>query len=389
MIVRAIVALLVAALVATLAVRNAAVQAWSETEPRRAVQVWDHHPEARLSLGIIRIAEAMRDRKTVPADAFADIDDGALRSPLSPEPFLVHGVQASMSGKGVAAEQDFEAAQRRDPRSLSAAYFLADRYFRTGDAAHGLNQIALLSRLAPGGTTSMAPYLAAFAKNPANWPQMKTLFHSEPRLGQAALEVMARDPSNASAILALADAGQRQAKATWVPLLMASLNGQGQYVAARRIWASVSGVTLNPGDLIFDAGFTQSAPTPPFNWDLASSTVGLSERRGGALHVMFYGQDDGMLARQLLLLPPGQYRLTMRVQAGSTHPEALVWTMTCDKGAELSRITLDQAAKGWQFQVPANCPAQWIELDGKSADLPQQSDVNISNLILSRGGSGA
>jgi len=53
-------------------------------------------------------------------------------------------------------------------------------------------------------------------------------------------------------------------------------------------------------------------------------------------------------------------------------------------------ITVDAAAsRGLEFQVPAGCQAQWLELSGRSGDIAQQSDVTITDLKLSRTGGGA
>src|SRR4029078_4582807 len=97
-------------------------------------------------------------------------------------------------------------------------------------------------------------------------------------------------------------------------------------------WAEVGGVAQKRRDLIFDAGFSNPAPPPPFNWTLTSSTVGLAERQsGGKLHVIFYGQEDGVLASQLLVLAPGTYRLAMRVTGGGAQLRSLRWSLTCAK----------------------------------------------------------
>jgi hypothetical protein len=389
---RGIAALVAALLVASLAVRNAAVQAWSADQPRRAVAVWADHPDAQLSLAMIEIAEAMRDRKSVPEKVFGQVDGAARRAPLAPEPFLVHGVRASMSGDQAGAGRDYLAAQHRDPRSLPAAYFLADQYFRTGDARHGLEEIALLARLAPQGGPAVAPYLALYAKDRRNWPELRSLFNANPYLGDVALLALAKDAANAPIILGLASSRQRSPGAPWVGVLLERTVAAGDYAGARRIWAAVSGVRVEPDTLLFDPGFSESHAPPPFNWDLTSSTVGLAERRpGGVLHLMFYGQDDGPLARQLLVLAPGSYRLSTRLQVGASHPEALNWTVRCVRGTnELARVNLDQAAAhGVPFQVPAGCGAQWLELNGSAAELPQQSDVSISGLSLTRGDAGA
>ena len=131
---------------------------------------------------------------------------------------------------------------------------------------------------------------------------------------------------------------------------------------------------------------TKSSP-PPFNWALTSSTIGVAERaRGGGLHVVFYGQEDGFLANQLMLLPPGAYRLSMQLLGDSSRAHVLTWSIWCDKGAApLASATLDAAAaRGLRFAVPSDCPAQWLKLAGVSADMPQQSDVTIRSLQLEK-----
>jgi len=144
-------------------------------------------------------------------------------------------------------------------------------------------------------------------------------------------------------------------------------------------------------ELLHDANFRDNRSPPPFNWQLTSSTVGLAERQGGRLHVLFYGGEDGTLASQLLLLPPGNYRLSMRLAGDPARAHALTWALWCDKAAQpLASVTLDvAAARGWSFQVPAGCPAQWLKLSGVSADVPQQIDVSIDGLTLRKGLSGA
>jgi hypothetical protein len=388
---KAVLVALAAILLAVTAVRNAAVDAWSPLRPELAASVWNGHPQAELSLGMLEIAEAMRERRAVDDSVFKTIDDAATKAPLKAEPFLVRGVHAQILGKQQLALQSFLAAQYRDPRSLPAAYFLADHYFRSGDAAHGMKQVGALARLSPGGAQLVAPYLAAYARDRSNWPLLKQLFQSEPKLEDAALQSMANDPGNAEAVLALAGANRRGPAASWLNTLVARLVQTGQYGKAHAIWASVSHVRPGANEWLFDSGFAQSAPPPPFNWQLVSSAVGLAERRpGGRLHVIYYGQEEGPLASQLVLLPAGSYRLSLRLLPGSIRPEALVWSIKCDKAEqELSRIGLDAAAKaGWTFTVPPGCPAQHLELWGTSSDMPQQSDVAIAALRLIRGGGG-
>lgn len=383
---RAVIAVLAALLVAVQVVRNAAVMALAETRPADAARLWSGHPASEISGAMTDIARASRARQPVPSSAFARMADAAAKDPLAPEPFLVRGVQAGLTGDAATAQRAFEAAQWRDPRSLPAAYFLADRYFRSGDVRRGLREIAALSRLAPDGGAAAVPYLTQYAANPANWPALREVFVGNPHLEHPVLAALASNIQTVPAALALSNP-REAGKPQWLAVMVETLVNAGDYSRARATWARLAGGGAGSGELLHDSDFRDAISPPPFNWQLTSSTVGLAERqRGGRLHILFYGDEDGTLASQLLLLSPGAYRLSMRLAGDPARVRALTWSTWCDKsGQPLSSVTLDvAAARGWQFEVPAGCAAQWMKLSGVSADMPQQVDATISSLSLTK-----
>lgn len=389
MIARTVVAAIAALLVATQVVRNAAVASLADRRPVLAASFWSAHPAVEISSAMTGIAESARDRKTVPESTFPIMARAAAKDPLAAEPYLVRGVQAEVAGDGVTAQAAFEAAQWRDPRSLPAAYFLADRYFRTGDVRRGLSEVAALSRLAPNGPATIGPYLAAYARNPVAWTALRSMFRANPELANPTLAALAGDIATVPAVLALADWREKPVGAPWLPRLLETLTEAGQYARARAIWARASGVSAD--ELIHDASFSDKVAPPPFNWALTSSGVGLAERQaGGRLHVIFYGQQDGILASQLLLLQPGPYRLSMQLAGDPARAKMLNWSVWCDKApAPVASATLDAAARGMRFDVPAGCAAQWLKLTGSSADISQQVDVTIAGVRLERINRGA
>jgi hypothetical protein len=389
---RRIIAVVIALLMAVQIVRNAAVTQFAGAKPSLAARFWPGHPAVEISGAMTDIALAARTRRPVPASAFSTMSDAARKEPLAPEPYLVRGVQSELAGQGGIAQEAFEAAQLRDPRSLAAAYLLADRYFRAGDAERGLREVAALARLAPNGQAVVGPYLAAYATSPANWPALRRLFRANPMLADRSLVTLASNISTVPAVLALADPHEKAADALWLTPLLTTLTGAGKYSEARAIWARMTGAKLGPDQLIYDASFRDRSSPPPFNWTLNSSTVGLAERQpGGRLHVVFYGQEDGFLASEMLLLPPGTYRMSMQLLGDPARAHSLNWSIWCDKAAEaISSVTLDSvAARGWTFQVPAGCAAQLLKLSGVSSDVPQQTDLTIGALKLERAGAGA
>jgi hypothetical protein len=372
-------------LVAAQVVRNAAVDALATASPVSAARIWPGHPEVEISLGLSDIGRAARNRSVVDAATFSMMNDAAVKAPLAPEPFLVRGVRAQMSGDDEAAKRAFVAAQRRDPRSLPAAYFLATYYLRHGQPSQGLLQTAVLGKLSPGGTGIIAPFVADYAQNPSNWPEIRSLFRSQPDLEAGVLGALAADGRNSAAILAVADAAHRKTESAWLPVLLTSLVASGDYMRAKEVWTAIVGA--GESFLVFDPQFSIPGPPPPFNWTLASSTTGLAERQAGQrLHVLFYGNEDGILASQLLLLPAGQYSLHMQLAGESSHPDSLRWSIRCDKvSASIADIRVDVAAtSGWIFQIPADCPAQWLELTGRAGDFTQQAEATIAQFSLRR-----
>ena len=384
---RAILVSSAALLAGFVVVRNAGVAQYAETRPELAARIWPSHPASKLWSGLTEIGLSARVRKPVSPGTLAKIRDAAAKSPLAPEPFLVRGVEAQLAGDRRLAGQAFLAAKLRDGRSIPARYFLAEQYFRSGDAAHGLREIALLARMVPNGVAGLAPFIATYAKDERNRPQLLSLFRSDPQLEGAALTTLASDAANADLVLELANSSNRQP--LWAERLLQTLVAAGQYEKAHGIWARLAHIAPSSSQLVFDPGFRGSDAPPPFNWALTSSTVGLAERQpGGRLHVVFYGQEDGVLASQLLVLAPGHYRLAMSVAGDLSHAGSLSWTVTCAaSNTELVSLRLSDsklASQGVTFDVPVDCSAQHLQLVANAPELPQQADITVSGLNLSR-----
>ncbi|MGH6783819.1 MAG: hypothetical protein ACREBP_04255 [Sphingomicrobium sp.] len=286
---------------AILVVRNGAVRAFAPTDPGAAAWWWPGHPLAETSLAMAAVGEAARSGRPAGPATMRALADVAVRDPLAIEPLLVRAVDAQTAGDLGLAERLYRLAEARQGRSLPPHFFLADLYLRSGRAADGLREVANLARLSPGGLGNGAPYIAQYAQDPANWPGMRAIFRDQPGLAVPVLTALAQDPANAKAILALASAEQRGPEAAWLRPLLDAMIAAGQYRRVRALWAGLANVAATPATLIHDSEFTDSRSPPPFNWDLAQSSVGLAERRrGSGLRVFFYGSQGGSLVRQML-----------------------------------------------------------------------------------------
>ena len=383
---RAIAAAAIGLLIGLQVIREAVVRTSAETDPASAARYWSGHPAVRLSASMVDIANATREGGPVPNSTFAQINAAAIGAPLAPEPFLVRGVQAQLSGDTALAKQAFLQARWRDGRSLPARYFLAEQYLRDRDASAGLREAVALSRLVPDGVSKLAPFVARYASNPGNQDQIKQAFRLEPDLETGALAILANDPGNANLVLGLASPDRVNGNSGWLPLLLEALIRDGQYARARSIWSKASGASLRPGELIYDPRFNLDQAPPPFNWSLNSSAVGLAERQpGGGLHIIYYGSEDGTLATQLLLLPPGRYEKTTRGN-GAARAGSVSWALVCRlTNGPIASVPLDRATSGtWSFAVPQNCPAQRLDLAAHSSDSPEQVDFVVQSVELRR-----
>lgn len=384
---RAFLIVVAGGLVAVQVVRTAAV-ANDASRATLALQLWPSHPAVLIDRTMGEIGtRAARGQALTPA-ILGQVDQIANQAPLAPEPFLIKGALAQVEQQQEAAEQLFTAARARDPRSVAARYFLADRYLRSDRTGEALAEIAALSRLFPQGMAGFGPALAKFAQTAGAVPQLRRLFQSSPQLEPVVLGALADEANNARLILALW--GRRQAPADpataeWQAKLVNKLVEQGQFGSAYAIWRLVAGMPDSKGTL-FNPGFAKSTAPPPFNWKLATAGGVVEPTRGNRLQVIYFGRNDAILAEQLLLLAPGRYQLSMDISAPPGEGGAMAWSLTCVAGKNaIFRLPIERKGRlAVGFTVPPGCTAQRLQLTGTPGDFPQSQDFSIGKFSLAK-----
>ncbi len=372
--------------IAILVVRSAVVEAFAESDPVTAAKLWSGHPQVTIANASRAIASAAGARKEIGKETFAAFGDAARKAPLEPQPFVVRGIQLQLAGQVVAADRAFLAARWRDPRALPTRYFLASSRLGRGNV-DGLREVAALARMSPGGISAAAPYLATFARQPAALVPMRQLLDSNPLIRADVLATLAQDPANLKQVLELGGTLE-PARAPWLATMITTLVDARQYERAQDLWARTAGIDRSrPPWLLYDPDFRDSTALPPFNWQLTSSAIGLAERRSSRLQVIYYGQADGVLARQLLVLAPGRYRFAAPATgaAGNGEGSALNWAVRC-AGTEPALVLASAPAAHatLAFNVPSSCAAQWLELAGRASDIGRESEIAIGPVSLAR-----
>ena len=384
----ALVVLPLAAVIAVGAVRAMTFVAPSTHPLRQLVPAFGSHPDALVDRAMAEIGGAAARGGTVPPSARQAMLKVAGKAPLAPDPYLVEGTIAGMNGDPLRAERLFLAARARDPRSPGARYFLADRYLKTNRILPGLVEMGALARLSERAAQPLIPALAAYAKTPGAIDELRRFFKLSPATRDRTLALLAEDARNAPLVLALApEPRPGAAKADWHGRMVQSLVTAGDYAGAEALWRKISGVGSRA--LLYNPDFRQSSAPPPFNWQFSSGASGVAEPSGsGGLNVIYYGRDDVALASQLLRLSPGRYRLAMRVE-GSSPAGALSWGLRCvPDNKVLLGLPVETAGKepgAGLFAVPAGgCPAQALELRGRSGETAATTQLAISGLKLER-----
>lgn len=137
---------------------------------------------------------------------------------------------------------------------------------------------------------------------------------------------------------------------------------------------------------VTNGGFDDPTAPEPFQWSLVQKAGAAAEvaaedsgRGGAALRVEYDGYSAAVLARQRLFLAPGRYRFRAETRTESGDPAGrMAWTVDCAAGGR-SLLSAPAApdttpgTSGWTasaaaFSVPADCPSQWLGLEGRPLD---------------------
>ena len=373
-------------------VRQAYVNKYAVSDPVRAGKLWAGHPDVAFKLDLDRIARDAAAGRPVPRDRIDDILARSAAAPLAVEPFLVRGVDAGLKGNMALAGRALEEARHRDPRSIPARYFLADHDLRTNRIDEGFAELAALTRLVPGSIDRVAPYYAAYASQAGGAARVRQMLRAHPEFEPSVLMALAGDPRHADLVLSLASADGVKADPPplWPARLVQGLVDARQFAKARAVWTALAGAAARAADgksLVLDPRFERPKAPAPFGWTLSSSAAGVAEAQpGGRLHILFYGRDNIVLASQLLLLRPGQYRLSFKVDRNAD-ASSLAWRVTCVPARPpLLALDFGKSAQGKDlagtFAVPADCSAQTLELVGTAPEFPETVDATMSDLAL-------
>lgn len=370
--------------------------------PQAALAVRSGDAQALASLADQRMA-----RKDA-AGAQALARRAILADPLELTAFRTLAQAALARGDLAKADELMTIAGRRAKRDRPAQLWLLQRRAEQGRFGEAVAAADSLLRAWPiemrGPVTKLLSVMAA--SSPAAGKAIAADLATDPPWRTRFLIDLSRGVSDLSAPFAVFSALQdskRPPRDIELQSYIDRLVREGLYQAAYVTWVQL----LPPegmkglGDL-YDGNFNGLPGPPPFNWQIPKIKGGYVELAqapsgpgGGALHLSFGGGVAPIvLTRQLLVLPPGRYRLFGQVHTDRFDSAlGLTWTLRCAEGSrEVSGETgpITESA-GWspiaaEFEVRAtDCSAQWLTLE-QAAHRPiaSRGDIWFDNLQILR-----
>jgi hypothetical protein len=378
-------------------VRNSVADATVADAPALAAAMSPNEPRAALGLALRQMDVGSG---AVPAGPRQAAMDALSRAPLADEPFLFAGTAAIEAGRAAEGEALIEEARRRDPRRRPTRLFLLDRYLRTDRIDQAGLELVSLRRLVPGVAEALAPQLAMMIRDERSGTSLIRVLGRDPGLQQAVLSSLAQNGADPDLILRIASAAPPAVPTRlglpWQRQLLGSLVERGDLARALRLWRSFAGLPAGPDDkAVHDGRFQHLPGADPFNWVLYTGASAIAERtRTPSLDVQFFGRETIDLASQLLVLRPGRYRLSVRVEGSAKGDDSrLAWRVFCRGNPTeplldlpLRDVSAAPRTVAGDFTVPGGCSGQWLRLAGIAGEFPSTQAASILDVAVAPAG---
>lgn len=385
------------ALLGWLVVKTSAASALAADSPYIATKVVPDDP--RVAFGIA-MTEFMTRGGRVTDRSKQRALQASVKAPLAEEPFLLAAVDALTKNDRPRAERLLLAARLRDPRTDLTRLLLLDNYLRRNKISEATDEISALSGVAPQAGGLLIGELARMAQGPETRGPLEQALKKNPAFRDRLLSHLADNNADPDLILRIASnvppAPGSSGPAPWQGRLVTSVAERGQVQRAYELWRTFYAPKAPAKKVgVYDGSFQGLPGSGPFSWAFPASPAGIAERTPSrTLQVDYYGRDNTELANQLLMLPPGAHRLSIRVE-GDAEGEGskLSWIIECQPSKArlgdlvLRKLTYAPRVVAIDFRVPpSGCSAQWLRLIGSAGEFPKGQAATISAVQIARAG---
>lgn len=281
------------------------------------------------------------------------------------------------------------AAERLTRRDLRANIWQVENSVARGDVAGALRHFDFALRTSESAPDLMYPTLnAAIGDRRLAGPIARLLATRPPwaipflgQLGSAAPDLAGA----AEFYLMVKRLGLDPPAIGWTAVVD-RLTTAGDVARARNVHTVLR--ASDPAALINDPNFRGVADSPSvFDW-LPSVDEGLQVQIGGGVPQLSFNAPagfNGNIARQMLVLAPGRYRLRNTAMLSDDNGSTPAWKISCVGGDSFESIPVATAVTApVAFSVPAGCRAQWIVLALTLVNDERPTAAQISNVQIER-----
>lgn len=370
---QAVLILLAALALAALSIRTGIAAYYREDDPERALALAPNDARALM----FRAEGMLIGGGTPDLPGAAQLARRALqRDTTLGTPYRILGFEAEQRGDGAAAERLIGDAGKLSRRDLAAELWLINRSVARDDVPGALQNFDVALRASTLAAPILMPVLSQALAEPRIVDQLAPRLLKAPWSAQFLTEAIATSKS-LPGLVRLAGRLQRL-NAPLGPENMRQLVNrlvEEHAFALVRLLRPITAGQLPPGQYVNDPEFDRPGALPNFVWTLGT-TDGIDIIRkaddGQGGHGIGFGVEGdraGEIARQLLTLSPGRYRLSIIGQSNVTDgSQAPTWSVTC-ADVPLALLHMEMVAGRSRlvggFDVPPACAGQLLVLVAK------------------------
>lgn len=357
---------------------------YETTDPEQALNWNPQDSTALLELAEHRIIQ-LPVKKAVAQKSLEEarlLTERALRSdPLASGALTDLGQIAEKEGDAGKAANLMELAAKRALRDAAAQGWLVGYALDRSDFAAAVSHLDTILRAHPDARDQTLPLLAAFISDVRAKPSLLQVLQADPPWRTWFLRALPSYMGDLDALrefYGAVEASPRSITQLELEPYLDRLVNDGFFREAFAAWVGALPPSRHSSEALYNGAFQYQLSGSEFDWRIVQSVGADVEIVGGpsepqTLLVEFSGAKvDFHNVSHLLVLPPGRYKLTGKVQTVSLHTRRGVWwRMFCAErpGPSLGQTALVADSMPWQaftlpFSVPATgCKAQVLQLE--------------------------
>lgn len=363
--------------------------------PDRAVAVQPKHAQAQAALADLLLVAADKDKAKLTevvthARAALQVEPGNARALRALALASEQGAVKLDTGRLMQQSSD---ASRRD---LVTQIWLVQRAAREGNPKAAMRHANVAMLANRRGDEVMIPMLVrAMVDDRLVTPLAQELATRPPWLATLWGQILESKPAWPNAVKLL---GELKADKGVLPddlgrELVQRMADNGQYALAAGVFATLAPDRPLGRSGVTSTQFAQEAEIAPFDWQTqANGRIAADAlREGGMLFEVSRGP-GGLLARRLVPLQPGDYRLRAKLGVEDADAGEVPFVrLTCANPKAASRsfqFTEGSASRilDARVSIAGDCPFQWLEIASPSVDAVDGSVTMLHSISLDRDG---